>query len=376
MSRHVYILYMVYLLAAAGCSTSVTHEEEVIEPTEERVPVSFGYYTGSAVATRADSVYFIDGQTVKTIPVDKQVGVFGYYQGQTKWADGTAWTADFMYNQPMTASAATTSGNVTTAKLTYRPVAYWPNTPGDMLTFMAYYPYTVTGSTDTGIAPQIERGNGTGSFRFSVKADPEQQVDFLVSDIQADLTKQTVNGRVTLTFHHALAEVSAQVRLTKEMRDAHAEAEIKSLMLEGIMDQGTCTPTYGSTSPVWSNQGFSTGNSTGTFNTTGKTGSAAILLMIPQPLTDSKYLTVSYDINFYDKDGDDRKLLYSYTNNKTRVSLGPTEQQTEGSSTVTRWEAGKRYVYNVMVDLKEIEVLPSVSPWIVAGEDLNMNNGQ
>lgn len=370
MSRHVYILYMVCLLLIVGCSASVTHEEEIIEPVEERVPVSFGYYTGSAVATRADSVYFIDGQTVKTIPVDKRVGVFGYYQGQTKWADGTAWTADFMYNQPMTASAATTSGNVTTAKLTYRPVAYWPNTPGDMLTFMAYYPYASGSTDDTGITPQITKGNGTGSFFFRVNTKPEEQVDFLVSDIAADHKKQGVNEHVTLKFHHVLAQVSARVSVTQDMSDNGATAKVNSIELEGIRNQGICTPTYGSdgtTSFVWSSQSFSSDNSTGIFDTSALTSTDAVLLMVPQPLSETIYLTVNYDIEFYEGD----ELAYKYTGNKARVTLGPTESGGT-SGNVTRWEGGKRYVYNVMVDLRGISVLPTVTPWIVAGEDINL----
>ena len=155
------ILVLIALLFTA-CSQDTVSDGTTSQP--EHLPVTFGYYAArtaatratdgqqGGVATRAQKETVVDGSTNRTIPEGQRVGIFGFYQGQDKWTP-KKFTADFMYNQPLVAGEATdvkekgadgkTDTTVVRCALNYKSDAekkYWPNTSGDKLAFIAYYP--------------------------------------------------------------------------------------------------------------------------------------------------------------------------------------------------------------------------------------------
>ena len=60
------------------------------------------------------------------------MGIFAYYTGSNDLTISEK--PNFMYNQEVKRSNAS-------SPWTYSPVKYWPNNPGDKLTFFAYAPY-------------------------------------------------------------------------------------------------------------------------------------------------------------------------------------------------------------------------------------------
>lgn len=204
-------------------------------------PVAFtGSVVSSQKATRADGS--IVNLNVTALPATSvksyQVGLFGAYTGQYKWAslvakaeaqtlteaEGETYSANLIYNLPADINADGT--------LTYSPLRFWPNNKiatGDDVgkyeycTFWAYYPYNPTdtpGDYGIGISTaDVGKGKGMGRIHFTMHTDAADQTDFMVSEPAIDCNRDkyplisdgTANGftpkPVPLRFHHALAQV-------------------------------------------------------------------------------------------------------------------------------------------------------------------------
>lgn len=389
------ILVFAALLFTA-CSQDTVSDGTTSQP--EHLPVTFGYYAArtaatratdgqqGGVATRAQKETVVDGSTHRTIPEGQRVGIFGFYQGQDKWTP-KKFTADFMYNQPLVAGEATdvkekgadgkTDTTVVRCALNYKSDAekkYWPNTSGDKLAFIAYYPWMEAPANDelrtldTYIQPVFTNGGGIGSFGFKVAANSKDQLDFMVSDSVVDQTKPGISDRVHLTFHHALAAVTASVTSAQDLIDAGGRIANVRYEMTGVRSQGTCHPTVdskGRMTFVW--DGLTKDATFIADNTTEAVENT--LVMIPQPLTTAK-LTITYDIEFHEKDTDGADYVsYSYRDNVATFDLG----KTSGTSAVAAWRPGLRYNYNVIVNLTGINFTPSVRQWTTGTMETDLN---
>ena len=227
--------------------------------------------------------YWRYNPTTKLVEEEKetfQVGVFGCYTGQYKWADlqqayttaynsfksplgedddkseeaflassdfstfaatpqGKAYSANLLYNQPADIAAPASGVNT----LSYTPLRFWPNQKHkesgtdkyDYATFWAYSPYNPTAIPGTyGISinsSTMGTGMGMGSVTFTMHPDAAQQNDFMISmpvtDCNRDAyplrTNSTASGfeptPVPFRFYHMLAQVRlyAFIRGTDKM---------------------------------------------------------------------------------------------------------------------------------------------------------------
>lgn len=390
----VFFLVLIALLFTA-CSQDTVPDG--FAPPPDRLPVTFGYYAARTAATRtldtqqattrAQEATFVDGVTNRTIPKGQCVGIFGFYQGPDAWTP-KKFTADFMYNQPLVAGDTTvvtekaddgkTNTTVVRCALNYETNAdkkYWPNTPGDKLAFIAYYPWNEAptndklASLDTYIQPDFTKSGGIGAFRFKVAAKAEDQLDFMVSDSVVNQTKPRINDRVRLTFHHALSAITATVTMSQDLIEAGGKITNMHYSISGVRRQGTCKPTVdnkGKMTFVWNELAtdatFTTGDAT--------TDAARCLVMIPQPLSNAK-LTITYDIEFHEKDKDDGQdyMSYSYRGNVATFDLS----KTSGGTGLSAWRPGLRYNYNVIVSLTAINFTPSIRPWTTGTMETDLN---
>ena len=391
------ILILLFTLAATlltACSQDTVPDG--FAPPSDRLPVTFGYYAARTAVTRAldtqqattraQEETFVDGVTNRTIPTGQCVGIFGFYQGQDKWTP-KKFTADFMYNQPLEAGDATDvteiaadgkTNTVVRCALNYiNPTdqRYWPNTPDDKLAFIAYYPWKEAptndklASLDTYIQPVFTKGGGIGAFSLKVAEKAEDQLDFMVSDSVVNQTKPGINDRVRLTFHHALSAITATVTMSQDLIDVGGKITNMRYSISGVRRQGTCKPTVdnkGKMTFVWNELAtdatFTTGDAA--------TDAARCLVMIPQPLSNAK-LTITYDIEFHEKDKDDGQdyVSYSYRNNVATFDLS----KTSGGTDVSAWRPGLRYNYNVIVSLTAINFTPSIRPWTTGTMETDLN---
>jgi hypothetical protein len=388
----VFFLVLAALLLTA-CSQD-TVPDGFAAPSD-RLPVTFGYYAARTAVTRAQDTQqattraqeatFVDGVTNRTIPKGQCVGLFGFYQGPDAWTP-KKFTADFMYNQPLVAGLAEdvtekaadgkSDTTVVRCALRYETDAdkkYWPNTPGDKLAFIAYYPWMEAptddklASLDTYIQPVFTKGGGIGAFRFKVAEKAENQLDFMVSDSVVNQIKPGINDRVRLTFHHALSAITATVTMSQDLIAAGGKITNMRYSISGVRRQGTCKPTVdnkGKMTFVWNNLAtdatFTTGDAA--------TDAARCLVMIPQPLTNAK-LTITYDIEFHEKNDGQDYVSYSYRDNVATFDLS----KTSGGTGVSAWRAGLRYNYNVIVSLTAINFTPSIRPWTTGTMETDLN---
>lgn len=388
----VFFLVLAALLLTA-CGSDTVSDGTTSQPEQ---PVAFGYYAARPAVsracgqhaeafTRAQKETFVDGVTNRTIPEGQRVGIFGFYQGQDKWAP-KKFTADFMYNQPLVAGTATevtengadgkTDTTIVRSALSYVSDAekkYWPNTPGDKLAFIAYYPWNEApaddklASLDTYIQPVFTKDGGIGAFRFKVAANTKNQLDFMVSDSVVDQTKPGISDRVHLTFHHALSAVTASVTMAQDLIDAGGKIANVRYEMTGVRAQGTCKPVVGDDKKMtFSWEGLTTDATFTADNTTSEV--ELYLLMIPQPLKTAK-ITITYDIEFHETvDGEDF-VSYSYRNNVATFDLS----KTYGSTAVAAWRPGLRYNYNVIVSLTGINFTPSIRKWTTGTMETDLN---
>ena len=176
-------IYLCGILAmAAVASTSCSNEEtRVNEPKSDAI--EFGTYLGRDAESRA-SVFTTDN--MKTAGF----AVFASYTGQSDFSDQTM---NFMYNQQVTYNVSAWQ---------YSPLKYWPNNPGDKVSFFAYAPHNVLGAEPTANEAQVT---------FTVQDAVADQKDLVVADALKDQTKQAIAGKVTFTFKHVLARVGLNV---------------------------------------------------------------------------------------------------------------------------------------------------------------------
>ena len=398
-----------FLLLSAMLLTACRQEPvtEGMTPQPANQAVAFGYYAARpatmpakgavrpAVATRGQKDTFVDGVTHLTIPEGQKVGVFGFYQGQDDWTPGTL-TADFMYNLPLVAGKANnvtetdgTTGNSGTAttntivrtSLNYENAAdrkYWPNTSGDKLAFIAYYPWNEAPTDeevkirDTYIQPIFTKGGGIGAFRFKMATNTKDQLDFMVSDSVINRMKPHVNDSVRLTFHHTLAAITASVTRAQDLIDAGAQITNISCKLTGVRSTGTCHPIVnnGKMTFTWDAlTNDATFSADAPSSDTDYKEAERTLLIIPQPLTNA-VLTVTYDIEFHETGADGKDYVsYKYSDNSAAFNLG----SATGAGGVTTWQPGLRYNYNVIVNLTGIQFLPSIRQWTTGTMETDLN---
>lgn len=226
------------LLLLTACQSDWRDGIPAPQPEAAGQEISFtAKVDASQTATRANNSLVNRLET--TLPATTEsrnigVGVFGYYTGQYTWSGSQ--TANLMYNQRMTISAASSGLNA----LTYAGDTlkrFWPNNMLETPTtdnshkyasFWGYYPYTATssgnGSTlNYGIniftnAKGVTTNGGMGTISFRMHHDAREQEDFMLSELVADCSKDThplvsdgAGGQkpkpVQLRFHHMLAQV-------------------------------------------------------------------------------------------------------------------------------------------------------------------------
>lgn len=197
-------------LLMAGCS-----QNEVTDVSPDAHPkVGFSVYTGNS--TRG-----VDMTTasMKDDPTDADkyggFGIYAYFTGQKTFEQAKAdATPSYMHNQMVKWDASLNSG---TGGWTYTPVKYWPNRPGDKISFFAYAPYESNWETGTkvGIVSSAATAKGIPylSFTLKDKDNLKKMVDLVVAD-QRDQTYTAANGgKVSFKFEHTLSRISFQAQL-------------------------------------------------------------------------------------------------------------------------------------------------------------------
>lgn len=195
-------------IAATGCSSEVENAADL-----KGNAIEFGTYVGRDANSRA-TVLDLDGLKASGF------GVFAYYTGTSDYT--AAAPANFMNNQKVEF----------TTDWTYSPLKYWPNNPGDKVTFFAYAPYNVAGAVLTPNA---------GTITFTVADAVANQQDLTVSDASStkNLTKQKVTDKVNFNFKHVLARVGLNVEAMVDLVNGDGTGDADTDRPNGTLDDKT-----------------------------------------------------------------------------------------------------------------------------------------
>jgi hypothetical protein len=340
MSRHYFIATAVLLgLVAASCS-----KNDVSENTSPENAIGFGTYS---LQSKANTGLFVDGTTNPNIPNGKAIGVYGYVHDNTTWTATYATAAPNIFNN-VAVTATSTDGTT----FSYSPSRYWPSNTTTLISFYAYYP-----QNGTGITPTVT--TGMGSYAFETQALAANQVDFLVSDLEANQSKTNGNpsdGSVDLKFHHMLCQIKASVTPASEISSnpGYVGYSITSIKVKNVYSTGTLTPTSNGTTTSfgWDNLG---GNTTSEFDMNNGTGNENILLLIPQTIPSGATIEVNYTLTF----NYSGNVSESRDKTKDIVYAGNVKNATLTGA----WDINKIYNYTISVSLDHITFSSTVTDW-------------
>lgn len=345
------------LLAVAAVSFTACQKDEVISQMPKDQAIEFGTYLGRGAQTK--------GSVITTAELQNQgFGVYAYYTGQTAMsAYDIPATPNFLNNE-----------KVSTADWTYTNTKYWPNTPGDKISFYAYGPYD--GANDNA----IELATGAGKkpvLTYTVNADIAKHMDVLFAPAQENFTKPAPGTKVDMKFYHALSRIGFKVNTAADYSAEGVTITLKNVTLSGKfytsadMDLGTAginttgTPAaFESVKDNWAAKvtpadpvSFEYFNGTQAVaykaNTDASStdddpvdvnGSKGYMMVIPQEFASADKITLSVQYNLKD--------TYNDINNTVTKDIN------------FNFEAGKAYTFLITIGgLQKVEFTASVIDW-------------
>lgn len=378
-----YVLTILSVICLLACSSEET--TRTAETTSQLRPIAFGdAYT--VKPTRSSTIFTAD----KGIPVGQSIGVYAYLHDAENMdtRDFTTNIPNFMFNQQATSRDDADY-------FSYSPLKYWPNDDNSKVSFIAYFPYsngaeddgTLFSVASTGITPTLVNSKqGLPTFNFTVKNAVADQVDFLVSDVIANMPKTrdtpddpgqpfndlSIKDRVTFLFKHMTAKVEFRIVADPDIYKDIVKFHLNSLNVTNLYTKGTLTPTYtpatGETSFTWSNQAT---EQTYDFKTYVPQLLMPQLLHPQTPSDETKtMLNIDYDITFksdgtsytYDENGVP-VAAQDYTYNNTASIQLNQMLRTGTSSPVTEWEPNHYYIYTIRLRANRIEFTGQVVDW-------------
>ena len=370
-----FILAAAALVAIAACSKN---EADTAAYEQSRV---INFNTVANKATKAP----ISG-TVYSYNLPS-FGVFASYLEKNKtWAANKATATRYMDDVEVSFND---TKDIWAPASTY----YWPLEGS--LSFIAYSPKAAATAT-------FAEATGTLTLSaFTVNTTVADQVDLLYSSVNADRTmnesyyvdgdnsknSETAEGDkgVNIKFKHALAQVIFKAKAADDVFDAGMSFKIDTLVVNAASTADNMTVVNpadadaAATITTWTNpktnadfvvraDDFPNATvATGAANFLGKTLSDPIgdaLLMIPVTAfagTDPT-VTVKY-------------TLYRLSDALPMGSKEVTIHFDDINDTVADWQAGKKYVYNLTIDLQKIYFNPTITDWVDGGtQDVDVPN--
>ena len=397
---------LLVLMACSSTDESIKDDLKNAEP----LPVNFGTYVNQSV-TRAGTAG--DITTTALLGTAGGFGVFGYYSDNVEYSGNQI--PNFMYNQAMTSTDGTT--------WTYSPIKYWPNEFGssaisegiDKLSFFAYAPYVAV-TPSTGLVTESTTDNITQLTRNTATGDP--MVKYIVNSSgagvdllwgvnssglpylnQSRTAGTTIDDKITFTFKHALAKLTATIA-TDNSIDANSKVYVRSITITGFASKGmlnlnNITPnqplwlSYDGGEPTYEGMTFNDGRNDGREGTAdgaqaneknqllnstiiqtntatgGVTNSAANLFsttdlyVIPSGGTENVDVTIVYDV-----ETEDAKLSTKLSDGSTpgsSIENRITKTAVFGAS--TGFVAGNAYTINITLGMKQVKLDASVATW-------------
>jgi len=366
-----YVLTILSVICLLACSSEET--TRTAETTSQLRPIAFGdAYT--VKPTRSSTTFTAD----KGIPLGQSIGIYAYLHDVDE--NFTAKIPNFMFNQQATSRDDADY-------FSYSPLKYWPNDENSKVSFIAYFPYSNGADNDgtlfdqesTGLVPTLVNSNpGLPTFNFTVKNAVADQVDFLVSDVIANMPKSrdsevnpglpfndlSIKDRVTFLFKHMTAKVEFRIVADAAIHKDIVSFSLSELSVSNLRYSGTLIPAY---DPEEGETSFSWATNAVTHNYDFKTYEPQLLL--PQELGDNVKMNVSYSITFksdgttYHYVNGEPVAQQEYTYTKSDVVQLNTMKRTGTDDALTKWEPNHHYIYTIRLRANRIEFTGQVVDW-------------
>ncbi len=329
------------LLAAAAVSFTACQKNEVISEMPQDNAISFNTYLGRGAQTKGS---IVELEQLKT----QGFGVFAYY---TEQADADEYsfpaTPNFMNNVQVTHRDWNQAVDEDPSNNTwgYENIKYWPNTPGDKISFYAYGPYD---NSDNAIT--IDVANKKPVLTYIVNNDITKHMDVLFTPAQED--KTVINKNEVMPFVHALSRVEFEVKTAADYT-SNADINLSNVSLSGnIYPSGTLA--LGGSTVDWTetpaeSKTFSI-TDTRAITSTPRTveitpGTTDYIMIIPQDFT-SENLTLSV----------------TYTVQYTNPSQTITNTVTKNDVAIN-FQQGKAYKIIINISMHEVTFTASMTSW-------------
>ena len=194
---------------------------------------------------------------------------------------------------------------------------------------------------------------------------PTPYVDLLYAN--ADQTKEKVYSTVSMTFQHTGAWIEFNVSLANDLSDA--SLIINNFSLLNVYKGGKLTI-----------DNTIAGGAKASWDFTGLTADEYQVESFPQANsnTTDKGLTLSDSPQTFGvilPEQQQTAIQFKYTLSSTASQEAFTAQTatyTHNLDRFNKWEMGKKYVYNITISFKEIEIEPSVTEWVSSSENIGI----
>lgn len=301
-------------------------------------------------------------------------GVFAYYLASGNWNTAAANSSAVSYMDDVEISFNDTK-DIWVPSSTY----YWPLE--GKLTFIAYSPKSAATAT-------FSNAGVLTLTNFTVASTVAAQVDLLYSSIAADKYRnedyyedadnskdsETAEGDkgVNIKFKHALSQIIFKAKAADDVYASGLSFKVDDITVNAASTAASMTVTnptdaqLASAITTWTNPGTNANFAVSTtafpaaantyLTTTLSDPIGDPLLMIPVTAfaTTDPTVTINY-------------TLYRRSDNVDLGSKEVTIHFDNIDDVVTCWEAGKKYVYNLTIDLQKIYFNPTITDWADGG---------
>ena len=233
---------------------------------------------------------------------------------------------------------------------------YWPSN-GD-LSFNAITPAKVR-ETDVLSSVQFsytDKNETITNITATMSDNSSVQADVMVAKTSTFQNQKGTQNNVAMTFKHALAQVVVTAKANENNL-----VTINSITLKGTKQSGnlTAVPTSSDVTFTWTDLEQQTTpdmkynvSATGDALTTVTKTYTGILVRPETALGNNHQLVVEYTIK--------GSVKQTYTIDLSSIKTANTG---DDDATISKWEEGKKYIYNLTVSPEEIKIGPTVSEW-------------
>lgn len=357
-----FIIAAAALVALAAC----TKNEADKTAYEQAKVISFNTVANKATKAPISGTVFSSS--------NDPFGVFAYYLAEGNWNTAAANSSAVSYMNDVEVAFDDTK-DIWAPTSTY----YWPLE--GKLTFIAYWPKDAATAAFTNAGVLTLTG-------YTLKSTVADQDDLLYSAIAADKSQnesyyvdsansknsETAEGDkgVNIVFKHALSQIIFKAKTADDVYDAGLSFKVDAITVNAATTADNMTVTnpteaqLASDITTWTNPktngDFAVSSSAfpaaaNTYLTktlSDPIGDALLAIPVTAFATTDPTVTVSY-------------TLYRTSDNVNLGSKEVTIHFDDIDDVVTNWQAGKKYVYNLTIDLQKIYFNPTVTDWANGG---------